>query len=141
MLQFKKILLPVDGSDHSFMAKQKAIGLAIAMEAEIVLFYAAGWIPGFISGQARDEAVKAQAKEAESVLAPFREKLEAKGVKFSEKTASGNPGDMIAKAARDEGCDIIVMGSRGLGELKCAVMGSVTQRVLSVCDMPVLVVR
>ena len=52
-----------------------------------------------------------------------------------------NHGNEICKIAREENCDLIVMGSRGLGELKELMLGSVTHRVLAHCGVPVLVVR
>lgn len=142
MIQFKKILLPVDGSKNSRLAKQNAIGLATAMESEILLVYITGAIPAIITGKPREEAVKAQREEADLVLAPYREFLIEHKVPYTELVVpSFNAGDEICKIAREENCDLIVMGSRGLSDLEGMVMGSVTHRVLARCSIPVLVVR
>jgi nucleotide-binding universal stress UspA family protein len=141
MTQFKKVLLPVDGSHHSDIAKRKAIGIATAMGAEIILMYATAQIPDFITGKPLEEAQKAQAKEAESVLKPYREELQSHNVTFIELVSSGSAGKEICKAAKKEGCDLVIMGSRGLGEFKGMLLGSVTSKVLAVCDIPVMVVR
>lgn len=142
MKKFKKILLPVDGSKNSKLAKQNAIGLATAMESEILLVYITGAIPAIISGKPREEAIKSQHEEADIVLAPYRQFLTEHKMNYNELVVpSFNPGDEICKIARDEGCDLIVMGSRGLGEVEGALLGSVTHRVLSKCSIPVLVVR
>lgn len=142
MIKFKKILLPVDGSESSRLAKKNAIGLSTHMDAEILLLYVTGAIPAIITGKPRDEAEKSQREEADLVLAPYRKVLIEHKVNFSEMIVpSFNAGDMICQVARDEGCDLVVMGSRGLGDWKGLMLGSVTHRVLAHCDLPVLVVR
>ncbi len=142
MIKYKKILLPVDGSESSKLAKRTAIGLSTAMDAEVLLLYVTGAIPAIITGRPREEAVKSQQEEADQVLAPYREVLMEHKVNYNEMVVpSFNAGDMICQVARDEGCDIVVMGSRGLGDWKGLMLGSVTHRVLAHCDLPVLVVR
>lgn len=141
MIQFKKILVPVDGSEHSLLAKRKAMSIAAAMGSDVVLMYATGKVPGLIGGAAREELKEELAKEGEGVLAPFRKVLAEKGVAFSERIVSGDPGEVICKTAKEEGCDLIVMGSRGLSDFEGMVLGSVTHRVLSTCTLPVLVAR
>ncbi len=141
MIQFRKILVPVDGSPHSLLAKRKAMGLASAMGAEIVLLYAMGTIPALIGGLAREELVKELTREGKSLLEPYRKVLEDKGVKYSEIIEAGDPGDTICEVGKREGCDLIVMGSRGLNDLEGMVLGSVTHRVLHRSDLPVLIAR
>lgn len=142
MIHFRKILLPVDGSPSSRLAKQHAISLAAAMESEILLVYVPGGIPAFITGKPREEAVKAQREEADLLLAPYRKILDEQNVGYNVLVAPAfNAGDEICKIARKENCDLIVMGSRGLSDLEGVVMGSVTHRVLARCGIPVLVVR
>lgn len=142
MIKYKKILLPVDGSENSKLAKRTAIGLSTTMDAEVLLLYVTGTIPTIITGRPREEAVKAQQEEADLVLAPYRKVLIKHKVNYSEIIApSFNVGDMICQIALDEGCDLVVMGSRGLGDWKGLMLGSVTHRVLAHCNLPVLVVR
>lgn len=142
MKKFNKILLPVDGSKGSKLAKQNAIALASAMDAEILLVYITGAVPAIITGQPREEAVKAQQEEADQVLRPYREYLIEHKITHNEIVRPAfNAGDEICTIAREESCDLIVMGSRGLGDLEGLLLGSVTHRVLSHCGIPVLVVR
>lgn len=142
MKKFTKILLPVDGSKTSRTAKEHAIALATAMEAEIVLVYITGLIPAIITGKPREEALRAQQEEADTVLNPYRTYLNEHRVSYMEVISSAfHPGDEICKIARNEGCDLIVMGSRGLSDIEGLFLGSVTHRVLSRCEVPVMVVR
>ena len=53
---------------------------------------------------------------------------------------SDDPASEIVEAAHREGCDLIVMGSRGRGRLASALLGSQAQRVLATAKVPVLVV-
>ena len=142
MATFKKILLPVDGSESSKLAMQKAIGIVEEMNSELVLLYVTGVIPGFITGQPKDEALKSQLEEADQILAPYREFLTEHRVNFNEVIMPGfNAGEKICVVAGEQKCDLIVMGSRGLGDWAGMMLGSVTHRVLSHCDIPVLVTR
>ena len=142
MKKFTKILLPVDGSKTSRTAKEHAIALATAMEAEIVLVYITGLIPAIITGKPREEAVNAQKEEADTVLKPYRNYLNDHRITYNEVISSAfHPGDEICKIANNEGCDLIVMGSRGLSDIEGLFLGSVTHRVLARCDIPVMVVR
>ena len=53
----------------------------------------------------------------------------------------GHPVDRIIQQAKKINCDMIVMGYRGQGVLKEAVLGSTSRRVLRRSEIPVLVVR
>jgi nucleotide-binding universal stress UspA family protein len=53
----------------------------------------------------------------------------------------GRAGDVIAETAKNGGYDLVVMGSHGRTPVKTLVLGSVTQRVLSQCETPLLIVR
>lgn len=141
MIQYKKILVPVDGSQHSKLAKRKAMGIAAAMGADIVLMHATGRIPSLIGGAAREELMEELLKDADNVLQPYRKVLDEKGVNYVERVVTGEAGDMICQVAKEEECDLIVMGSRGLSDMEGILVGSVTHRVLSCCTLPVLVAR
>lgn len=53
----------------------------------------------------------------------------------------GSPGKVINRIAQEKGCDLILMGSRGLNVLENIVLGSVSQYVLAHAPCPVMVVR
>lgn len=142
MVEFKKILLPVDGSKNSRGATDNATNLSKIMGAEILLLYVTGGIPTFIKGKPREEAEKAQKDEADQLLAPYHSFLNENKVKYSVMVVpSFKVWKTICNVAQEEGCDIIVMGSRGLEDWEGAMLGSVTHRVLAHCTIPVLVVR
>ena len=53
-------------------------------------------------------------------------------------TAAGGPAHDIANIARDNGADLIVVGTRGMGVIAGLLLGSVTQRLLQIAPCPVL---
>lgn len=53
----------------------------------------------------------------------------------------GHPSEEIMKEVKDSGCDLVVMGARGLGPLADKLMGSTSKRVLRRCEKPVLIIR
>lgn len=53
----------------------------------------------------------------------------------------GSPADEIIDAAKELGADMIVIGSRGWGEIRSVLLGSVSERVLHLAHCPVLIVR
>lgn len=53
----------------------------------------------------------------------------------------GHPVDVILEEQKINGCDVVVLGSHGMGVLADAMMGSTARRVVRRCKTPVLVVR
>ncbi len=66
--------------------------------------------------------------------------LHRKAVKAEILVRVGEPGETIVKVARQKHCGEIVMGSRGLGNLKGLILGSVTSKVIHAARVPVTVV-
>lgn len=142
MVKFKKILLPVDGSESSRRAMDNAASLSATMSSEILLLYVTGAIPKIITGKPREEAETSQKDEADVVLAPYQAFLKEHKVNYKVMVVPAfRPWNRICRIAEDEGCDMIVMGSRGLGDWEGAMIGSVTHKVLAHCSIPVLVAR
>ncbi len=138
---FEKILVPVDGSKHALLAKRRALAIAESMDAEIVLVHVLDRIPGIIGGSAREELREEMKVEAQKVFEQYIPGLEAKNIKYKTRIESGRPFDAICTAAKEEGCDLICIGSRGLSEVEGVLLGSVSSAILSHCQIPVLVVR
>jgi nucleotide-binding universal stress UspA family protein len=80
-------------------------------------------------------------KEADKVLQPIRKFLDRHPVSYTADWVVGHPADEIVKAAKADKSHLIVMGTHGHGVIGRVLMGSVAQRVVSHCDVPVLLVR
>jgi nucleotide-binding universal stress UspA family protein len=80
-------------------------------------------------------------ENAEASLKETRRRLKRGGVAFSEDHMIGNAALCIARRASADKYDLVLMGSHGRTAIKSVLLGSVTARVLSECEVPVLVVH
>ena len=138
---YKKLLVPLDGSENAFMACRHAVDLAQSGNMSIVLLHCYGELPATIGGAARDEIIALSEAEGHAILASGVQLCRDNGISCTSVVHCGSPGRSIVHVAQSEGCDLIVMGSRGLSDFSGMVMGSVSHRVLRHATMPVLIVR
>ena len=147
---FKNILVPVDGSELSNAAIKRACAFAKDAGARLTFYYAKpDYFPAYISGEvvlgdaAVDEALfAAMEKQAETILRDAAQAATSAGVEcetLSELCDSPHAG--IIAAATRKGCDLIFMASHGRRGASALLLGSETQKVLTHCDIPVLVYR
>ena len=141
IMDIKKILVAVDGSEHSLRAAEYAANLAKLMDVEIILTHCHRHYPVLLGEPYFQKAIDKINKEAQQLLEPYVELLKERGVSHIDRILDGSPAEMISHAARTEKVDMIVMGSRGLNDLEGLLLGSVTHRVLKTASCPVLVVR
>lgn len=144
---YKNILVPVDGSEKSALAALHAAELASKLGSELFLFHVVPSLPPYID-TAPDRLSRVQQaimdelnKQGLNVLSKVKDDLAAYGLKIHTDIAVGHPGDQIIKKAKEINCELVVMGSRGLGEIKGILMGSVSNRVTKHAGCPVMVVR
>ena len=137
MTMFERILLAVDGSEHSAKAVPIAADLAFRYGGELVVFHA----------RERDLALGEDvetSKEAMELVDGIVRELKDTGISARGeivRVPSGHTPRAILDAARDETVDLIVMGTRGLSDWNRLLMGSVAHKVVHLADVPVLVVR
>jgi nucleotide-binding universal stress UspA family protein len=84
---------------------------------------------------------RAPRAEDDPVLREAMELANSRGVIARPELLIGYPPKQILRLAADVGAGLIIVGSRGLGRFKSAVLGSTSREVLSHADRPVLVVR
>lgn len=137
------VLVAIDGSGYAGRALAWVLRNRefILGDRELVLISVVpgeGRLPGVL-GQKRTRAV--QDAEFEQAMTPARRQLERAGVNWREICAHGEAGTEIASHAQSIGAGLIAMGSHGRGGMTSLLLGSVTQRTLSECTVPLLVVR
>lgn len=79
--------------------------------------------------------------QGEAVLASAAAELKEAGIKFVIDVKIGDPAQEICIQSKYENYDLIVMGSRGIGQFKELMLGSVSHKVLHNTDCPVLIVK
>lgn len=139
-----KILLPVDGSSHSDRAAQHVIAMLqdcgnhavhlINVQAPIDTLEVR-------SHMTAGEIEAMQETRGGDALASARALFDKAGVGYAPSVLLGPVAETIAQYASDKGCDKIIMGTRGLGAIGGALMGSVTTRVLHLTELPVTLVK
>jgi nucleotide-binding universal stress UspA family protein len=142
--QWKKICCAVDFGDASRVAKEQAADLASRFEGELTLVHVVVLPPPAASDVLVSSRTLAsvQAREDEEQLARWRTEAEARaGRPAGSRVLSGDPATEIVRHAREEHCDLIVMGTHGRTGLPRLVLGSVAERVARRSPCPVLVVH
>jgi nucleotide-binding universal stress UspA family protein len=141
-MNFRRILIAVDGSPIAAHAADVGIELARSLGGEVALIHvvdpAQNWAPE--SGVPAAELVKLAEQDGKRLLADLRLRatLPAPPLEFVQ---VGKPASEIVKAAKDWPADIIVIGSHGRGGISRLLLGSVAERVMRHASCPVLVVR
>jgi nucleotide-binding universal stress UspA family protein len=137
-----KILLATDGSTEAQLARTTAIDLAESTNSEL---HVVTVVPGYPSYNVLNPLVVEQLREqVENILNDQAAKIEQEGGKVAEKhlrIAERYRARQIVRVAEDIGSGLIVMGRRGLGGVRRALMGSVSDSVVRHAHCPVLVVR
>jgi nucleotide-binding universal stress UspA family protein len=137
----KKILVAVDGSEHSDRVIETAIQYARLLSAKVVLVHCHKKFPTILGEPLRNEAIVTTLRKAEELIAPFTKRLREAEIDAEERLMEDPAGAVIPDIARIEKCDLIIVGSRGLTNLEGLFLGSVTNRVLHTTPCSVLVVK
>ncbi len=138
---FERILLATDGSDHSKEALKYAQALAVRDDTQVIVVHAFRSASPYLEGETRDNLIARYVAEGRAVAREAVEELEKVGVDTMVELLEGPPTNAILRVVEARQPDLIVMGSRGHGELSSLLLGSVSHRVLAHTDIPVLVVR
>jgi nucleotide-binding universal stress UspA family protein len=141
-----KLLVPVDGSSHS----DRVIDFAIrkkdwykdSVELHVLNVQPAMPYGSSVTAAIGQDAVnKYHREEAMKVLTPVMQKLDAAGVTYKHHICVGDPGELIAEFAKEQGCDQIIMGTRGAGAAAALLLGSTVTKVIHLSTVPVLLVK
>ena len=139
---FDHILLGVDGSEHALHAAQKAAELARTVNSKILrIVIAYEPVPSYLGEPNMQTAISARMKEAETILGKAMEAVGKIPGEVHTEILEGPPAEAILDVANTRKSDLIVMGSRGLGPLRGAMLGSQSQKVVQHAPCPVLIVR
>jgi nucleotide-binding universal stress UspA family protein len=150
-----KILLATDGSEEATLAARTAADIADKTGSELHVVHARLMLPwaGYPTAAAPQSSSPVGAEEAREMVTRWLddqvERIEAEGGSVAQAHLRlGRPeegivtvAEEIVNLAEEIGASLIVVGSRGLGGLRRALMGSVSDSVVRHAHCPVLVVR
>ena len=139
-----KILLPVDGSPAALEAVRQVLRMIDeGLRASLVLANVQEPATLYEMLLAHDPEVidQVSAQAGLHLLEPAQALLREAGVPYELEVASGDPAHTLIDILENFGCDMVVMGARGLGTLRSALLGSVSHEVLHAAQVPVLVVK
>ncbi len=147
----KKILVAIDGSKSSDKALEFALDLAQKYVAQVVLINVFDTLsflyltsPSLISTPIipTEQLEESRIFHNKMLLKALKKaKSSNKDLEISKKFVKGKPADRIIEVAKEDGFDLIVIGSRGFGVIKEVFLGSVSHRVADRASCPVLIVR
>ena len=146
---FKKIVVPVDGSEHALEAVDAAVDIAGKYDSEIFLVNVSrrakytGDIDKFAQSEYRQAGSSFVTDElAKNILENARTRARQAGKSDPKfELREGNVARSIVDFAKEVKADCIVMGSRGLGDIDSMLLGSVSHKVSSLAPCTVVVVR
>jgi len=138
---FENILLAVDGSDGAVKAARAATELAQLTKAHLRIVIAFDPIPAYLGEPNLQAAVDARMREADAILERTLKVVGEIPGEIHTEILEGPAADAILRVAETRGNDLIVMGSRGLGQLAGLLLGSQSQKVVTHAPCPVLIVR
>lgn len=142
-----RILLPLDGSDHAARAVKHVVRLkdSLREKLEVLLLNVLPPVP------MRDLLLDARLSEVRRLEGALKEQgarllagaaaaLSAAGIESQSHVEIGEPAAVIASFAGTYHCEMIVMGTRGLGAIAGFCLGSVVTKVVHLAPVPVLLV-
>jgi nucleotide-binding universal stress UspA family protein len=145
VFKYRRILVPLDGSEFAEEALPPALAIAEGMEAELVLCRVAVAVPRTRELNKApglyNELVTAAYREARHYLESLRDKLNFGGLFVAAKSGEGGVARQIVDRAADNRVDLIVMSSHGLSGVSRWVRGSVAEKVLAGATCSILAVR
>jgi nucleotide-binding universal stress UspA family protein len=140
-----RILVPVDGSENALRAVRYAVSTRDVYRDPVDIHLinvqrrvASGGVRMFIP---QDQLNAFYLEEGEAALKSARALLDAAALPYHAHVAVGEEPESIARYAREHDCNLIIMGTRGMGTIANMLLGSVSSRTIHLSPVPVLLVK
>ena len=154
---FRKILVPLDGSEHSERALEIAIQIAKHFSGELTLLHVYSitvtpviipepttlnptGVPIATSAEV-SKMVDAARDAGKKILSDAEERVMKNNLQVETALREGNSAQEIVKTAKDGQFNLIVIGARGTHRIRDLLMGSVTEGVVKNAPCPVMIVK
>ncbi len=141
---YKKILVPLDGSDLAKKALDQTEQLAKTFGAEIILFQVVPFMPIYGSPELVTPLIidEKQKEAAEKYLNNLAEELKKRDLRVKTLVKTGQQVAVeIIDFAKESGVDLIVMCTHGRSGITRWVLGSVAHKVITRAETPILLIH
>lgn len=137
----RRIVIATDGSSGARDALEQGYGLAADLDADVSVVYVRHAPSGFLGAPYYQDVVTDEAQHARGVIADAKLYATHYEVEPDYEVLEGDPAEAILDFAQARDADFIVVGSRGLGRVAGALLGSVSKEIVQRADRPVLVAK
>jgi len=154
---FEKILVPLDGSEHSLRALEIAIQLGKTFGGKITLIHvysvtvrpiimpepttlAPPGVPVMTPAEV-SKVAEAARKAGSRILSDGEDKVKVENVEVDTKLEEGHAVQEIIRVSKEGKYDLIVMGARGISKIREILLGSVSDGIIHHAVCPVLVIK
>jgi nucleotide-binding universal stress UspA family protein len=137
----KRILIATDGSAGGRAAVDEGLALAESIGAHVTFVTVRPAPLPVLGDPYYQRALTKELTRAREVLAEAKERARESNAPCDSVALEGNAADEIVALAHERDADLIVVGTRGLGTFRSALMGSVSSAVVHRADRPVVVAR
>jgi nucleotide-binding universal stress UspA family protein len=137
---YNKILVPIDGSEHSKHALKEAIKIAKMAKSTITLLNVYPKTSPKTSTQKQPNTETLQ-KNGKNILTEAQKLIETQDIPVETLLLEGDVVNQIIKAAKENHFDLIIVGARGLSKIEEIMLGSISQGVTENAPCPVIVTR
>lgn len=154
---FERILVPLDGSEHSLRALDVAIQVAKRFEGKLMLIHVysvdvrpvimfepttltPSTMPVMTPGEV-SKTIEAARKIGVRILEDGEQKAKVENVPTETMLKEGHVVQEIVKIVKEDKFDLIVIGARGISKIRELLLGSVTDGVIHHASCPVLVIK
>ena len=136
---FDHILIPTDGSETASEAAERGIQLADEQGATVHVLYVVQRVQG--TDGATGIVMEAMREAGERTVGEVAEQAEANGLDATTEVTVGTPHREILEYVESNDIDLVVMGTQGRTGVGRYLLGSVTEKVVRLSDVPVLTIR
>ena len=137
----RHLVVGIDGSDGARAAVKEAVELAAQLEAKVTFVFAFRAPRSFVGDPLYRNVISDELECGWTALSEAADLAEAAGLEAKTEIVEGDAAEGLLLLARARDADLIVVGSRGLGSIRGALLGSVSRAITKHADLPVLVVK
>ncbi|MGY5150341.1 MAG: universal stress protein [Candidatus Nitrosopumilus sp. bin_68KS] len=140
MNNFKKILVPLDGSKYSKKSLQRACEMVHAFDSQIILIYVVEKSAP-VNFLDRKEYLQLLRKYGKKTLSDANDFLSKNGIIGKSLIREGNIVNEIDKVIKEEKCNLVIVGNKGLGTVARFLLGSISNKLAQSSSCSLMIVK